>query len=34
MGSMGGNNAAAQDAVAVYGQWNGTNLPVSVPAGT
>lgn len=27
MGSMGGNDAAAQDAVAVYGQWSGTNLP-------
>ena len=26
MGSMGGNNAGAQDAVAVYGQWSGTNL--------
>lgn len=26
MGSMGGNQASAQDAVAVYGQWNGTNL--------
>lgn len=26
MGSTGGNNSAAQDAVAVYGQWNGTNL--------
>ena len=26
MGSMGGNDAAAQDAVAVYGQWSGTNL--------
>lgn len=26
MGSTGGNNASAQDAVAVYGQWNGTNL--------
>lgn len=26
MGSMGGNQADAQDAVAVYGQWNGTNL--------
>ncbi len=26
MGSMGGNNAGSQDAVAVYGQWNGTNL--------
>lgn len=29
MGSTGGNNAAAQDAVAVYGQWNGTNLEAS-----
>ena len=29
MGSMGGNQAGAQDAVAVYGQWNGTNLPVA-----
>lgn len=27
MGSMGGNDAGAQDAVAVYGQWSGTNLP-------
>ena len=26
MGSMGGNQSDAQDAVAVYGQWNGTNL--------
>lgn len=26
MGSLGGNDAAAQDAIAVYGQWNGTNL--------
>lgn len=26
MGSMGGNQASAQDAIAVYGQWNGTNL--------
>lgn len=26
MGSMGGNQASAQDAVDVYGQWNGTNL--------
>ena len=26
MGSMGGNNASSMDAVAVYGQWNGTNL--------
>ena len=26
MGSTGGNQASAQDAVTVYGQWNGTNL--------
>ena len=26
MGSMGGNDAGSQDAVAVYGQWSGTNL--------
>jgi type IV pilus assembly protein PilA len=26
MGSTGGNSAAGQDAIAVYGQWNGTNL--------
>lgn len=26
MGSMGGNQVSQQDAVAVYGQWNGTNL--------
>ena len=26
MGSTGGNQATAQDAIAVYGQWNGTNL--------
>lgn len=26
MGSLGGNDAGAQDAIAVYGQWNGTNL--------
>ena len=26
VGSMGGNQASAQDAIAVYGQWNGTNL--------
>ena len=26
MGSTGGNQASAQDAIAVYGQWNGTNL--------
>ena len=26
MGSTGGNQASAQDAVLVYGQWNGTNL--------
>jgi prepilin-type N-terminal cleavage/methylation domain-containing protein len=29
MGTTGGAQADAQDAVAVYGQWNGTNLPVS-----
>jgi type IV pilus assembly protein PilA len=27
MGSTGGNQADAQDAIVVYGQWNGTNLP-------
>ena len=26
MGSTGGNSAAGQDSVKVYGQWNGTNL--------
>ena len=26
MGSTGGNQASAQDAIKVYGQWNGTNL--------
>ena len=26
MGSTGGNQAVAQDAIQVYGQWNGTNL--------
>jgi prepilin-type N-terminal cleavage/methylation domain-containing protein len=26
MGSTGGNQATAQDAIAVYGQWSGTNL--------
>jgi prepilin-type N-terminal cleavage/methylation domain-containing protein len=26
MGSTGGNQATAQDAITVYGQWNGTNL--------
>ena len=26
MGSTGGNQAEAQDAIGVYGQWNGTNL--------
>jgi type IV pilus assembly protein PilA len=26
MGSTGGNEASAQDAIAVYGQWSGTNL--------
>lgn len=30
MGTTGGNAAAAQDAIAVYGQWNGTNLIASV----
>jgi prepilin-type N-terminal cleavage/methylation domain-containing protein len=29
MGSTGGNQATAQDAIAVYGQWNGTNLVAS-----
>lgn len=33
MGSMGGNQASAQDAVAVYGQWNGTNLETIARAG-
>lgn len=33
MGSMGGNEAGAQDAVAVYGQWNGTNLDPHAVAG-
>jgi type IV pilus assembly protein PilA len=27
MGTTGGNQAAKQDAIKVYGQWNGTNLP-------
>ena len=31
MGSMGGNQASAQDAVDVYGQWNGTNLYDGAP---
>ena len=26
IGSTGGNQADAQDAIKVYGQWNGTNL--------
>ena len=26
IGSTGGNQASAQDAIKVYGQWNGTNL--------
>ena len=26
LGSLGGNEAGAQDAIAVYGQWSGTNL--------
>lgn len=29
MGSTGGNAAQAQDAIVVYGQWNGTNLTAS-----
>jgi type IV pilus assembly protein PilA len=29
MGSTGGNQATAQDAIKVYGQWNGTNLVVA-----
>lgn len=33
MGSMGGNQASAQDAVAVYGQWNGTNLETPARVG-
>ena len=31
MGSTGGNDASAADAVKVYGQWNGTNLEFSEP---
>ena len=31
MGTTGGNQASAQDAIAVYGQWNGTNLLASEP---
>lgn len=34
MGSMGGNQASAQDAIAVYGQWNGTNLAAAEQAAT
>lgn len=34
MGSMGGNQASAQDAIAVYGQWNGTNLAAAEEAPT
>ncbi|MDD5883616.1 MAG: type II secretion system protein [Firmicutes bacterium] len=34
MGSLGGNDASAQDAVAVYGQWSGTNLPATTPTTT
>jgi prepilin-type N-terminal cleavage/methylation domain-containing protein len=33
MGSTGGNAANAQDAVKVYGQWNGTNLIFTEDAG-
>lgn len=29
IGSTGGNQASAQDAIKVYGQWNGTNLMAS-----
>ena len=32
MGSTGGNQATAQDAVRVYGQWNGTNLAEAAKA--
>lgn len=32
MGSTGGNKAEAQDAIAVYGQWNGTNLTIPTNA--
>lgn len=31
MGSLGGNDAGAQDAIAVYGQWSGTNLLATAP---
>ena len=36
MGSTGGNNSDAQDAVDVYGEWNGTNLaePIRPVTGT
>ena len=30
VGSTGGNDASAQDAIRVYGQWSGTNLPAEV----
>ena len=29
MGSTGGNQSSAQDAVIVWGQWNGTNIPAN-----
>lgn len=32
MGSTGGNDASSADAVKVYGQWNGTNLPYASQA--
>ena len=32
MGSTGGNDASSADAVKVYGQWNGTNLPYAAQA--
>lgn len=31
MGTSGGNQADSQDAIEVYGQWNGTNLPYTAP---
>jgi type IV pilus assembly protein PilA len=32
MGTTGGRQASVQDAISVYGQWNGTNLPANVAA--
>ena len=34
MGTTGGNLAFAQDAIMVYGQWNGTNLKYIAPSNT